>query len=203
MANGMALLKTRASVPLRHLSEPGPDERVLSELIATACRVPDHGNLTPWRILVVRGDARRVLGHVLCRRAHERDPDASQGQLDVYRMLPLMAPLLLVVVSSPRQSKVPEWEQVLSAGALCQNLLLGAHALGFSGQWVTGWPAYDPEVARALGLGGTEKVAGFIYFGTATQMPNERTRPQLQQVAREWMTDERVVGRAAEGELVR
>jgi len=173
-----SLLSDRRSVPSRSLSSPGPDEAQLHKMLGWAVRVPDHGHLTPWRFLRIQGDARHRLGERLAVRARERDPNVSDASVEKDRRRFSHAPLVLTVIARLQPGhKVPEQEQLLSGGAVCFSLLLGAQALGFGAQWLTGWPAYDPEVARWLGLAEHECVLGFIHIGTPTEAAPERDRP--------------------------
>jgi len=172
------LLTLRRSTPARLLSEPGPDSGQLRQLLAWAVRVPDHGRLAPWRFLSIRGENCLRLGERLAIRCREREPGASQASVDKYRVRFAHAPLVLTVIARLQPGhKVPEQEQLLSGGAVCFSLLLGAQALGFGAQWLTGWPAYDPEVARWLGLEEHERVLGFIHVGTPIEGIPERERP--------------------------
>ena len=172
------LLSARRSVPARLLFDPGPDADQLHQLLTWAVRVPDHGRLTPWRFLCIRGEDRQRLGERLAIRARERDPGASEASVEKDRCRFAHAPLILTVIARTQpEHKVPEQEQLLSGGSVCFALLLGAQALGFGAQWLTGWPAYDPEVARWLGLGEHERILGFIHIGTATKVVPERERP--------------------------
>jgi nitroreductase len=177
-AAALEFLAERRSVPSRLLTEPGPDEAQQRELFALAVRVPDHGKLVPWRFVRIEGDARHALGETLVALASARNPDAEAAALEKDRMRFAHAPLVIAVVSRTTPGhKVPEQEQLLSAGAVCFNLLLGAQALGFGAQWLTAWPAYDREVAKVLGLADDEKVVGFIHVGTPKDVPSERPRP--------------------------
>lgn len=152
--SSLALLDTRRSVPAKQLGEPAPDEAELMRMLASAVRVPDHGKLTPWRFLAIRGDARRVLGDRLAARGLERDPDAGDAAVEKDRMRFSHAPLVIAVIAQlGPHPKIPEQERLLSAGCVCFALLQAAQALGFGAQWLTGWPAYDAEVKRWLGLG--------------------------------------------------
>ena len=177
-AAALEFLAERRSVPSRLLADPGPDEAQQRELFALAVRAPDHGKLVPWRFVRIAGDARHALGEKLVAIASARDPAAESAALEKDRMRFAHAPLVVAVVSRTTPGhKVPEQEQLLSAGAVCYNLLLAAQALGFGAQWLTAWPAYDREVARVLGLADDEKVVGFVHIGTPTDIPSERPRP--------------------------
>jgi nitroreductase len=180
-------LLRRLSVPSRLLGEPGPDEAQLSSLIAAAVRVPDHGKLTPWRFIAIRGAARRALGDALAERQRERTPDCNPAVIEKDRQRFDHAPLILAVVASiVRGHKVPEQEQLLSAGCSCFSLLLAAQAMGFGAQWLTGWAAYDPVIAARLGLGADESIVGFIHIGTPRDAAPERERPDPASVLSEW-----------------
>jgi nitroreductase len=182
------LLNQRRSVPSRQLGEPGPDASQLDQLLAAAIRVPDHGKLEPFRLLVIRGDARARLGTALADIHRRAEPDAAPSAIDKDRERFNHAPLIVTVIArlDPAHSKVPAQEQLLSAGCVAYNLLLGAQALGFGAQWLTGWAAYDSEVATLLGLGPGEHVIAFVHIGTAKDAAPERLRPTLSDLFSEW-----------------
>lgn len=171
-------LKQRHSTPSRLLGEPGPSDSQLEQLLALAVRVPDHGGIAPWRILAITGDARHRLGHFVRLRGLELNPSQSETAQTKDRERFSRAPLVLVVIASPvERAGVPEIEQILSAGAVCFNLLQGAQALGLGAQWLSGWPTYDPKIKTHLGLSESEKIVGFIHIGTPQQAAPERARP--------------------------
>jgi nitroreductase len=180
-------LLTRRSVSANALGEPGPSEAELELILRAASRVPDHKKLVPWRFLVFQGEARAAFGAVLAEicRAEEADPGAFRLETEAKRFL--RAPLVIAVISRVVDNKAaPEWEQVLSAGAACQNLVIGATALGYGAQWITEWYGYSPGVRRALKLGDNERVVGFVYIGTAKEKPEERERPVLADIVTQW-----------------
>lgn len=177
-AETLAFLARRRSLVVREMGPPGPARADLDRLLAIACRVPDHGKLAPWRFVVIAGRARARLGEVVAAAFQKRQPDAAPTTLDLERGRFLRAPVVVAVVAAPiAHPKVPEWEQVLSAGAVCHQLLLAANAAGFAAQWLTEWYGYDRDVLAALGLVGGERLAGFIYIGSSDAMPEERRRP--------------------------
>ncbi|MCG8559854.1 MAG: nitroreductase [Hyphomicrobiales bacterium] len=181
------LLLTRRSVVANKLGDPGPSEEELGRMLTAAARVPDHKKLVPWRFLLFRGEARAAFGRVLEETYRSEDPDPSEGRAETEAARFLRAPVVIAVVSHVRDTKVvPEWEQVLSAGAACQNLLTAAAASGYAAQWITEWYAYSDRVRAALGLAENERVAGFVYVGTAQEPPTERTRPDLDDIVSDW-----------------
>lgn len=174
----LAALDTRRSVPAKQLTEPGPDQRQLERMLRSAVRVPDHGKRVPFRFLSIRGDARHALGERLAARGQERDPDAGDAAVEKDRGRFSHAPLIVVVVARlGPDEKIPEQERLLTAGCVCFALLQAAQALGFGAVWLTGWPAYDPQVADWFGLAADERVAGFIHIGTPKLDVPERERP--------------------------
>jgi len=181
------LLKTRRSVVARDIGPDGPDAEQLREILHAGMRVPDHGKLGPWRFVVFEGSSRIQFGGVLeaAYLANGMPDEDDRRQFERERFL--RAPVVVAVISvlSP-QSKIPEWEQILSAGAVCQNILVAASALGFAAQWLTEWYAYDPMVAQALRLHDNERVAGFIYLGSVVSPPRERVRPALDSKLMRW-----------------
>ena len=183
----LEFLNQRLSVPSRQLGEPGPDPAQLEALLSTAIRVPDHGKLSPWRLLLIRGEARARFGARLAEIHAAQDPSASEAVLakdrERYNCAPVIAAVIARIVSG---HKIPEQEQLLSAGCVAYNLLLGAQALGFGAQWLTGWAAYDARVAGLLGLGEGERVIGFVHVGTAAEPGVERQRVALTDVLGEW-----------------
>lgn len=198
---GLAALLSRRSVKTKDLGEPGPGPEDLERILTAARRVPDHGKLAPWRFLVFRGTARDALGRLIgeCYRREEVQPDATVAKgLEGFA---LQAPVLAVLVSTPSDARpIPEWEQRLSAGAAGFALLAASHMMGYAGQWLTGWPAYSRELARALGLGDEDRIAGFFFLGTPKRKPSERPRPSREEVVREFDSAEEVA--AARGRML-
>ena len=178
----LELLARRRSTVAKTLTGPGPDAAQLDTLLKIGARTPDHGKLFPWRFVVFEGEARARFGEVLEARLRELEPDGPEERYALERNRFLRAPVVIAVISDVTENhKIPEWEQVLSAGAVCQNLLIGASAMGFAAQWLTEWYAYDRVTKKALGLDPGERVAGFIYVGSAASDPEERKRkaPQV------------------------
>ena len=174
-----ALLAARQSIPARLLHAPGPDAEQRETLLLTALRVPDHGALTPWRLISLEGEAKLRFSAELAARALARDPALSAEKHEKERLRYTYAPWVLVVVAQvdADHPRIPAQEQLLSAGCVAFNLLLAAQALGFGAQWLTGWAAYDAGVAALLGLATHERVIGFVHIGSADAPPAERTRP--------------------------
>ena len=180
-------LDARRSVPAKQLGEPGPDPDTLLRMLTSAVRVPDHGKLVPYRFLRIAGDARHSLGAFLAERAFQRDPQVSAAQLDKDRQRFSHAPLIITVIASPRPNpKVPEAEQLMTAGCVCFALLQAAQALGFGAQWLTAWMAFDPAVHAHLGLAEGEQIAGFIHIGTPKTEVPERERPDPAALLQDW-----------------
>lgn len=171
-------LASRRSPPLRSLGGPAPTPEELDRLLALALRVPDHGRLEPWRIIVVEGEARAALGARLDALYARRNPELPAAKADMWTLYLSRAPVTLVVVSCPDPAaKVPEWNQMLSAGAAGMALTVAASALGFATQWLLKWPGRDPEAAALLGVGAGERVAGFLHLGRPTGVTPDRPRP--------------------------
>jgi nitroreductase len=189
--DALDLLKTRKSIPNAFLASPGPTRQQIEEILTIASRVPDHGKLTPWRFILFEGDARLEASAALAKMFAAAHPDATEKQLDEETKRLAQAPLVVAVVSKAAPHvKIPEWEQVLSAGNAAMNVVLAAHALGFAAHWVTGWIAYDDAAGRLLGLQPGERFVGFIHIGTATTPPQERPRPPLADIATWWKPSE-------------
>jgi nitroreductase len=181
------LLLRRRSASAKGLGEPGPSEEQVQLILQAGVRVPDHGKLAPWRFLLFSGEGRAEFGALLARIIAEREPDAGDFRLEMERKRFLRAPLVIGVISSPNAGKpVPEWEQRLSSGAVCQNMVIAATALGFGVQWITEWYAYDEAVNQALGLAEQERVAGYLYFGSRTESLRDRERPDPTKLAQAW-----------------
>ncbi|HBU62355.1 MAG: nitroreductase [Oceanicaulis sp.] len=173
----LALLAQRRSTLAKDMGEPGPSAEQLDTLLKIGARTPDHGKLFPWRFIVFEGEARAKFGERLEARFRDIEPDAPAERFELERSRFLRAPVVIAVVSDTDEThKVPEWEQILSAGAVCQNLLIAAAALGFGAQWLTEWYAFDKRMKSALGLQPGERVAGFIYVGTPQVPAQERPR---------------------------
>jgi nitroreductase len=183
----LAPLLTRKSVPARLLGPPGPTEEELHALVEAAARVPDHGRLQPWRIIAIHGAAGAALGEALLAVRRERGESLERAEVEKELGRFTRSPLVLAVIArlTPNH-KIPEIEQLCSAAALTQNLLIGAQALGYGAQWLTGWPAHDPGAWRTLGLGPHERVVGFVYIGTPTAASPDRERPSYRELLSHW-----------------
>jgi nitroreductase len=180
-------LEHRLSVPSRQLGAPGPDPAQTEALLAASIRVPDHGRLTPYRLLLVRGEARSRLGVGIADIHARKEPDAPTAALGKDRERFNAAPLIVVVIARTTAGhKVPLQEQLLTAGSVAYNLLLAAQALGFGAQWLTGWAAYDADVGQLLGLAGNESVVGFVHIGSIREPASEHARATLADVLGEW-----------------
>jgi nitroreductase len=187
MSNPLSLLQQRHSAPSRQLGEPAPDGANLRALLEAAIRVPDHGKLEPFRLIELRGEDKLKFGEQLTERAIRRDPQLPESKREKERLRYTFAPLVLVVVARlDTDAGIPEIEQKLCAGNVAYNILLGAYALGFGAQWLTGWAAYDPEVARLLGLAANECVIGFVHVGTPQAEIPDRDRPALNNLLSQW-----------------
>ncbi|MGY3039664.1 nitroreductase [Rhodanobacter sp. TND4EL1] len=183
----LSLLQQRHSVPSRQLGEPAPDEATLQQLLEAAIRVPDHGKLVPFRLIRLQGEAKLVFGQRVAEIALKNNPEISDAKLEKDRLRYTFAPLVIAVIARlDADSKVPEIEQKLSAGTVAHNLLLGAFALGYGAQWLTGWAAYDHNVAALLGLAANEHVIGFIHLGTPQIDVPDRDRPALPDLLSSW-----------------
>lgn len=184
-------LLTRRSVGLAFLKDPGPSAEELETLLTIATRVPDHGKITPWRLVIYEGEAREVAGEKLAAIAQRRNPALDAAGIDAERQRFLPAPLTIGVLSAPQaHPKVPEIEQLLSAGNVAFNLVHGAFALGYAASWVTRWYAFDDEAATMLGAGPGERFVGFVHIGTPTASIEDRPRPALPDVVRRWQSKE-------------
>lgn len=176
-------LTRRRSVVAKNLGRPGPDDHALERILRTGVRVPDHGKLGPWRLQVLKMPAQRRLGDVLAEAYAADHPDAREDQVAFERSRPARAPTLIVVSSRlHREHKIPVIEQLLSCGAVCQNLLNAATLMGFAAQWLTEWPAYDDRVKAVLDVPSDDHIVGFISIGTPIETPNERPRPDFETI---------------------
>ena len=181
------LLRTRKSASAKAMTEPGPSPAQIAEILNLAVRVPDHGKLAPWRFILWEGEARAAFGEVMRARWQALHPDHGTETLDAMRALFLRAPAVLGVVSTAADHpKIPLWEQQLSAGAVCMNILTAATALGLGCQWNSDWVAYDAEMARAMGLSPPERIAGLIYLGTPASPLEDRPRPDAGALLTRW-----------------
>ena len=176
----------RRSVSAKTLRDPGPDRAQIDTILKAAARVPDHGKMFPWYFIVFEGDARRKAGEIFRTAWEKRDPAAEPAKLDLEAEKFLRAPTVIALVSRIRPGKHPAWEQILSAGAAAQNLILAANSLGFGVNWLSEWIAFDGHVKAGLGLDARDNIAGFFYIGTPSEAPQERDRPDLANLVTYW-----------------
>lgn len=187
LSSPAALLATRRSGKPRDMVAPGPNAAELSAILSAAMRVPDHGKLTPWRFVIVESADRESFADML-KAAYVADkPGAGRLELEAMEQFARQAPTLVAVLSTPvESSKIPMWEQELSTGAVCMNLLAATHAAGFVGSWLTGWPAYSAKVLQSLGGRAGDRIAGFLFLGTPGRALEERPRPAYEAVVSTW-----------------
>lgn len=178
-------LATRRSGKPRDMVAPGPDDAELDAILALAARTPDHGKLAPWRFVVVPADRRTALADLLRRAMSAENPGATAAQLEAAERFAYEGEALVVVLSAPRESHIPIWEQELSAGAATMNLLHAVHAHGYVGSWLTGWMAFSDLVRDAFGQA-PERIAGFVFIGSPRRPLDERPRPDMTQIVGRW-----------------
>ena len=182
----LAFLARRRSASALTLAAPAPAEAELARLLTLAARVPDHGKLAPWRFVILRGEAKAAFVRGLEAIA-ERRPDAAKALAKLGKIR--HPPLTVAVISRFTEGEIPEWEQRLSAGAVCAMLITAAQAMGWGANWITDWYAYDEDAGRLLGLAEGEHVAGFVHLGTPVEPPLERVRPDLTAITTQWSPD--------------
>lgn len=176
-------LARRRSASALSLAAPGPTDAELADLIRLAARAPDHGKLAPWRFIILAGEGKAAYAAGL--------EAIAAGRVDAVKLTVKLGklkapPMGIAVVSSPRPGDIPEWEQLLSAGAVCSNLLHAATAMGYGANWITDWYAYDNEARALLGLTADEKVAGYVFIGIQSEPPAERVRPDSVALTSVW-----------------
>jgi nitroreductase len=182
----LSLLATRRSGKPRDLIAPGPDAAQLGEILTIAARTPDHGKLAPWRFVIVDDGDRAALAGLITDAYRAERPQASRSEIESLEQFAHQAPALVVVLFSPKtESHIPLWEQELSAGAACMNLLHAVHAQGFAGGWLTGWPSFSDAVRDAFGAA-PERIAGFMFIGTPARPLDERPRPDMARIVSHW-----------------
>ena len=182
-------IRTRRSVLAANIIEPGPSAEELDIIIDAGLRVPDHSRCGPWRLQIIGKEGQNKLGDLYADLFTRENDDATQEQINYWRTRPATAPCLVVVTCYPNEEKihkVPLIEQQMSVGALCQNLLNGAHALGYVGQWLTEWPSYHGDVKALLGHAPEIAIIGFMFLGTASELPKERKRIGAEEVVSHW-----------------
>lgn len=183
-------LRHRRSVAAKDLQDPGPTAEQIETILTAAMRVPDHGKMFPWHFIVFHGEGRTKMGTLLKEALLKKEPAAPAEKAAQEEARFLRAPVVIAVVSRVRPGKHPRWEQILSAGAACQNLCLAANAMGYATNWLTEWYAYDVHVRQGLGLDERDQIAGFIYIGTASTIPEERPRPDARLLTSWWGQDQ-------------
>jgi nitroreductase len=177
------LLRTRRSVPPRLLQAPGPSADEITSLLEIASRVPDHGKLVPWRFILFEGEGLAQAGEVIAQVYAADNPEADDKRLKAERERLASAPVVIAVVSrAAPHVKIPEWEQVLSSGAVAMTLTIAANAMGYATSWLTEWYAYDRRVLDLFGLAPHERIAGFVHIGTPVERQTDRPRPPLSEI---------------------
>ena len=165
---------------------PGPSPAELESILSAATRVPDHGKLAPWRIVEIGKDRREAFATMLEQAYRIEVPNAGRLEIDAMHQFAYQGETLIVVLSRPvMTSKIPVWEQELSAGALCMNILSAVHAHGFVGCWLTGPATYSDMVCRSIGQA-DDRICGFIFIGSPGRPLEDRPRPELARILTRW-----------------
>ncbi|MBN9062425.1 MAG: nitroreductase [Rhizobiales bacterium 65-9] len=186
MSDLLSLLQTRRSLAPQRMTGPGPTDADIATMLKIASRVPDHGKLAPWRFIVIKGEARQRIGEQLEAIYAADNPSADEDRRKIERARLTRAPVVIAVVSKAAPHvKIPEWEQLMSAGAACMNLVWAANALDFATAWLTEWFAYDRRALAHFGVKPDEKIVGFVHIGRRTEPADERPRPDLAQIVSE------------------
>ena len=187
MSEFLSHLLKRRSVQAAFLEAPGPDENQIETILTAAARVPDHKKLEPFRFIRFDEAACKAFGMLLADHVAKLQDEVGEGRMAMERERLLRAPFVVAVVSSPNHAApVPQWEQIMTAGAVCMNMLHAAHAMGFAAQWLTEWYAFDRDILNELGLSEAERIAGFVHIGTPDITPDERPRPKLEDKVTYW-----------------
>jgi nitroreductase len=187
MKNIIKFLQTRRSITAKNMICNQVNEDDLDDILSCGVRVPDHGALNPWELIVIKGDAKLRIGNdILAKEYHLNNPEASVDDINFERSRLCRASVVIAVLFKPvSHSKIPFWEMQLSSGAVCSNLLIAAQSLGYAAQWLTEWYAYNNSMIKELGGNpDTDKIAGFIYIGDKDKTPIERRRPSKEKVIR-------------------
>jgi nitroreductase len=187
MKNIIKFLQSRRSITAKNMICNQVNEDDLDDILSCGIRVPDHGALNPWELIVIKGDAKLRIGNDILAEEYQLDnPDASEDQINYERSRLCRASVVIAVLFKPvSHLKIPLWEMQLSSGAVCSNLLIAAQSLGYAAQWLTEWYAYNNSMIKELGGNpDTDKIAGFIYIGDKDKTPIERRRPSKEKVIR-------------------
>jgi nitroreductase len=175
-----ALISSRSNVSPRRLFEPGPTSEQITALLTLAAAAPDHGQLTPWQFIIVPAGKRHLLAEAFALALIDRDPGATLEQIELAREKAHRAPLLMVAVAclGPRQPNIPEPERMVALGAAIQNVLLGAHALGFGSGLTSGQAMASPRLRELLELKEGDVPVCCVNIGTVDRRkPSNRLRP--------------------------
>ena len=187
MKNVIKFLQSRRSITAKNMICNEVNEDDLEDILSCGIRVPDHGALNPWELIVINGNAKLRLGNdILAKEYHLNNPEASVDDINFERSRLCRASVVIAVLFKPvSHPKIPFWEMQLSSGAVCSNLLIAAQSLGYAAQWLTEWYAYNNSMIKELGGNPeTDKIAGFIYIGDKDKTPIERRRPSKEKVIR-------------------
>ena len=187
MKNIIKFLQTRRSITAKNMICNQVNEVDLDDILSCGIRVPDHGALNPWELIVIKGDAKLRIGNdILAKEYHLNNPEASVDDINFERSRLCRASVVIAVLFKPvSHPKIPFWEMQLSSGAVCSNLLVAAQSLGYAAQWLTEWYAYNNTMIKEHGGNpDTDKIAGFIYIGDKDKTPIERRRPNKEKVIR-------------------
>ena len=183
----LSFLLQQQSIPASELHEPAPSGIELEQILQAAMSAPDHGNMKPFRFLTIRGDARFELSTLFEQAVLKRNPYADAATVAKQKNKPLRSPLIVVVIATIRDNpKIPDIEQILSAGCATQHIQLACSSLGYGSIWLTGDNSYDLFIYEALGLAPDERIIGFVYIGTCIKPPQVKVRNSARAITQQW-----------------
>ncbi|MES2877456.1 MAG: nitroreductase [Pseudomonadota bacterium] len=193
-----ALIHSRQNVSPRRLGEPGPSPQALQDILGTAAAAPDHGQLVPWRFVMVPTDQRGRLAEVFGLALLDRDPKATPEQIENAREKAHRAPFLMLAIArlidqdapanapgrgaqhpESSEAEVGDAERLVSFGCAIQNILLSAHAAGFGTGLTSGQAMASPRLRALFDLRENERAVCCINIGTVTKHKPARVRPDL------------------------
>lgn len=183
----LSFLIQHQSIPASDLNDPAPSSKELEHILQSGMSAPDHGNLTPYRFLTIQGDARIQLSGLFEQAVQKRNPEADEATILKQKNKPLRSPMIIVVIATLTETpKIPEIEQLLSAGCAAQHIQLACSQLGYGSIWLTGDNCYDMFIYSALGLDLHERIIGFIYIGTPAKTVSSKARTSAQSITQNW-----------------
>lgn len=174
---------------MKLVTAPAPSDEELAKAFQAAVSAPDHGNLTPWRFKVIRGENIQKFAELAFQIRQSSAEPFTPEKLAASKAWLAEVPLIIAVGCHMDYSntKIPEEERIIATGCAVMNLMNALNMMGYGTFWSTGIATYFEEFQTALGFDPLEaRFMGFLAVGTPKMPIPQKPRKPYTEFVEEW-----------------